>query len=345
MSARTTKLINDPSNIVREMLEGYAAVHVDVIRFENGLVTRAQRKREGLVGLVIGNGSGHEPAMIGWVGPGLFDVNVPGPIFAAPGPSRLLAGIKAADRGAGVLVCVSNHAGDVLNAELALELAQVEGINGVEMVILYDDVGSAPIGSEPERRGSAGLFFVWKILGAYAETGASLSACRNMAERVRDQTRSLSATLQACAHPITGAPLEEIPEGSMVIGVGIHGESSGETSEVGTADDVVATMLPHILDDLPFSPGDEVCVLVNDAGSLTVMELSILYRAITRVLAGRDVRIHRGWIGRYATTQDTAGFTISLCRVDSETKQLYDAPALGADVYFATKHPAEEVLT
>lgn len=334
MSTRTTKLINDPSDIVREMIEGYAAAHSDVIRFEDGLVTRAERKPEGLVGLVIGNGSGHEPAMIGWVGPGLFDVNVPGPIFTAPGPSKLLAGIKAADRGAGVLVCVSNHAGDVLNAELALEIAELEGIDDVEMVVLYDDVGSAPKGDEAERRGSAGLFFVWKIVGAYAEAGASLSECKAMAEQVRDRTRSLSATLQPCAHPVTGVPLAVIPEGSMVIGVGVHGESSGETTEVTTADEAVEIMLPYIVDDLPFVAGDEVCVLVNDAGGLTVMEISILYRAIARSMADRGVDIHRGWIGPYATTQDTAGFTISLCRVDSEMAQLYDAPAVGAGVHF-----------
>jgi len=343
MSVRTTKLINRPEDIVVEMLEGYSAAHPDTIRYEDGLVTRAVPKSEGLVGLVIGNGSGHEPAMVGWVGPGLFDVNVPGPIFTAPGPSKLLAGIKAANRGAGVLVCVSNHAGDVLNAELALEMAKDEGIEYAEMVVLYDDVPSAQKGSEPDRRGSAGLFFVWKIVGAAAEAGDSLLECKAMAERVRDATRTISTTLQSCAHPATGLPLAEIPEGSMVVGVGVHGESSGETSRVGTADEVVEAMLPILIDDLPFREGDEVCVLVNDAGGLTMMELSILYRGVTRSLSDLGVQIHRGWIGPYATTQDTAGFAIALCRVDSEMKQLYDAPATGAGIQFANAPPDLEV--
>ncbi len=345
MSVRTTKLINDPANVVREMLEGYAAAHSDVIRYENGLVTRTHRKESGLVGLVIGNGSGHEPAMIGWVGPGLFDVNVPGPIFTAPGPSKLLAGIREADRGAGVLVCVSNHAGDVLNAELALDLAEAGGIENVEMVVLYDDVGSAPRGEESERRGSAGLFFVWKIVGASAESGASLDELRSLAERVRDETRSLSATLQPSAHPLTGVPLAEIPEGKMVVGVGIHGESSGQTRDVDTADEAVGVMLPYIIEDLPFVTGDEVCVLVNNAGSLTVMEMSILYRAIALSLADLGIQIHRGWIGSYATTQDTAGFAISLCRVDAEMKQLYDSAATGAGIQFAPMGSKGELST
>ncbi len=335
MSARTTKLINDPADIVAEMLEGYAAAHPDVIRLDDGLVVRTHPKPEDRVALVIGNGSGHEPAMIGWVGHGLFDVNVPGPIFTAPGPAKLLKGIRAASKGAGVLVCVSNHAGDVLNAELALELAADQGIDDVEMVVLYDDVGSAPKGNEPERRGAAGLFFVWKMLGAYAESGASLSECKSMAEAIRDNTRTLSATLQSCAHPITAVPLAEIPEGMMVVGVGVHGESSGGTVPVGSADDAVALMLPGILEDLPYGEGDDVCVLVNDAGGLTVMELSILNRAIEKTLTERGIGIHASWLGRYATTQDTAGFSISLCRVDPETKQLYDAPARGAGAMFA----------
>jgi dihydroxyacetone kinase-like protein len=338
---RITKLINDPANIVTEMLEGYVAAHPDVIRLEGGLIIRADLKAEGKTGLVIGNGSGHEPAMIGWVGPGLFDVNVPGPIFTAPGPSKLLKGMIAADRGAGALVCVSNHAGDVLNAEMALEAAADDGIDGFEMVVLYDDIASAPRGHEKDRRGSAGLFFVWKIVGAHAEAGATLSECKAMAERVRDNTRTLSATLTGCAHPVTAEPLGEIPDGEMVIGVGVHGESGGGTIGVPTADEVVDTVLGQLLGDLPYQTGDEVCVLLNNAGSLTTMELAILYRRVDQVLAQNDILIHRAWLGSYATTQDSAGFAISLCRVDAEMKQLYDAPAVGAGVHFAAPAGSE----
>ncbi len=331
---RTAKLINDPADIVSEMLEGYAAAYPDIVRLDDGLIVRTEPKAEGKVGLVIGNGSGHEPAMIGWVGPGLFDVNVPGPIFTAPGPSKLVKGVTAADRGAGVLICVSHHAGDLLNAEMALEEAADEGIDNVEMAVLWDDVGSAPRGREQERRGSAGLFFVWKILGAYAETGATLSECKAMAEQVRDNTRTLSASLTSSAHPVTRQPIGEIPDGEMIIGVGVHGESGTGTIPVPTADETVDLMLEHILDDLPYESDDEVCVLINNAGALTVMELAILNRRTSQILAERDIRVHRSWLGSYATTQDSAGFAISLCRVDEETKRLYDAPAVGAGVQF-----------
>ncbi len=331
---RLTKLVNDPADIVPEMLEGYAAAYGDIISYENGLIVRAEPKAPGKVGLVIGNGSGHEPAMIGLVGPGLFDVNVPGPIFTAPGPAKLLAGMKVADGGAGVLVCVSNHAGDVLNAEMAFEDAEDEGFTDVDMVILYDDVASAPKGQEHDRRGSAGLFFVWKIVGALAERGATLAECKAMAEQVRDNTRTLSATLSSCAHPVTREPLGEMAEGEMIIGVGVHGESGSGATPVTTADAAVDIMMEQLLADLPYGAGEEVCVLVNNAGSLTTMELAILYRRVDQILAARDIGVHRAWLGAYATTQDSAGFAISLCRVDSETKSLYDEPAVGAGVHF-----------
>ncbi|MCP3976943.1 MAG: dihydroxyacetone kinase subunit DhaK, partial [bacterium] len=289
---RVAKLINEPGAIVAEMLEGYAAAFPEIIRIDNGLVVRAKPKESGKVGLVIGNGSGHEPAMIGLVGPGLFDVNVPGPVFTAPGPSKLTDGIKAAENGGGVLVCVSNHSGDVLNAELALEDLEDEGFTDVESVILYDDIDSAPRGSEPDRRGSAGLFFVWKIIGAYAETGATLSECRQMAERVRDNTRTLSATLGNCSHPVSGESIGDLADGQIAIGVGVHGETGGGAMPVTSADSVVDMMLPRLIEDLPFTAGDEVCVLVNNSGSMTLMELSIVYRRISQVLDAGGIAVH-----------------------------------------------------
>ncbi len=184
MSTRAKKLFNQRTDLVEEMLEGYAAANADTIRLtETGLIVRRTPKDQRKVALLIGNGSGHEPAMIGWVGRGLFDLNVPGPIFTAPPPTRLLAGIRAVAHHPGVLVCVSHHAGDLMTAEVALEMAAEEGLTNVDMVLLYDDVASAPRGREPDRRGTAGLFFVWKMLGAYAETGASLAECKALAEQ------------------------------------------------------------------------------------------------------------------------------------------------------------------
>jgi dihydroxyacetone kinase len=331
MAARFKKLINQPQNILPEMLDGFASAYGDIVRLtDDGLVVRRQLKDEGKVGLVIGNGSGHEPAMIGWVGEGLFDVNVPGLIFTAPGPMKLLQGIKAADRGAGVLVCVSHHAGDLMTAEAALEEAQDEGIENVEMVVLYDDVSSAPKGQEPERRGTAGLFFVWKMLGAFAEKSSDVKACKALAEKVRDRTRSLSMALDTCASPISGELMFELADDEIEVGMGVHGESGMYRGKLLGADETIDLMLPPILDDLPFMAGDEVCVLLNNSGSLTLMELSILYRRVAQVLDQSSIGVHRSWLGAYATTQEMAGFGLSLCRVDAQLKALYDAPANGA---------------
>ncbi len=333
MSVRPKKLINDPHALVPEMLDGFAAAYPDIVRLTNGgLIVRRSPKPGDKVALVIGNGSGHEPAMIGWVGPGLFDVNVPGDIFAAPGPGRMLEGIKAAyqDREAGVLLCVSHHAGDLMNAEAALEEAEEDGLDNVAMVVLYDDIASAPKGREPERRGTAGLFFVWKMVGALAESGADLAACKALAETVRDNTRSLSMALTACAHPLTGEPMFELADDEVEIGMGVHGEAGMYKGRAMSADETVERMLPPIVEDLPFQAGDEVCVLLNNSGSLTLMELSILYRRLAQLLAEAQIKVYRSWLGSYATTQEMAGFGLSLCRVDAQLKTLYDAPANGA---------------
>ncbi len=331
MAVRTKKLINNPKDIVPEMLAGFASAYPDIVRLtDDGLIVRHTPKAADKVALVIGNGSGHEPAIIGWVGAGLFDVNIPGDIFAAPGPGRILDGIKAAYREAGVLLCVSHHAGDLMNAEAALEEVEDEGLANVELVVLYDDISSAPKGQEPERRGTAGLFFVWKMVGALAETGANLAACKALAEKVRDNTRTLSMALTPCAHPLTGQPMFELADDEIEIGMGVHGEAGMYRGKVMSADDTIDRMLTPILEDLPFKAGDEVCVLLNNSGSLTLMELSILHRRVAQVLRENEITIHRSWLGAYATTQEMSGFGLSLCRVDEQLKTLYDAPANGA---------------
>lgn len=241
-----------------------------------------------------------------------------------------MQGIKAADRGAGVLLCVSHHAGDLLNAEMALEDAEDEGFENVAMVILYDDISSAAKGSEAKRRGTAGLFFVWKMLGAFAETSGDLAACKALAEKVRDNTRTLSMALTSCTHPMTGAALFEMGENEMEIGMGVHGEAGMQRTQLLTAAETIDRMLLPLLDDLPFETGDEVCVLLNNSGSLTLMELSILYGRVATVLDEAGIGVYRTWLGAYATTQEMAGFGLSLCRVDEQLKQLYDAPANGA---------------
>lgn len=336
MAARTKKLINERDNIVQEMLEGAVAAYPHIIRLtDEGLIVRTEPKPHGKVGLVIGNGTGHEPAMIGLVGQGLFDVNVPGGLFAAPGAGRIVQGIQAADFGAGVLVCVSHHAGDLMNAELALQMCMVQGIDNVEMVVLYDDISSAPKGQEPERRGTAGLFFVWKMLGAYAEGDVTLAQCKAMAEKIRDNTRSLAVALTPGTNPLTGTAMFELPDDEVEIGMGVHGEVGQGRRKFTTADDLVDAMLPPIIEDLPFEAGDEVLVLLNNSGSMTEMELFIVYRRVAQQLEQAGITVYKAWIGAYATTQEMAGFALSLCKVDDELKALWDAPAIGTTIQFA----------
>ena len=331
MAVRKHKLVNRPEDLIDEMLEGFCAAYGDIVRGgANRLVVRAKPKAQGKVGLVMGSGSGHEPAMLGWVGRGLFDVVVAGEVFAAPGPDNMLAGIRAADCGAGVLVCVSHHAGDLLNAELTLELCEIEGIENVEMVLLYDDISSAPKGREAERRGTAGLFFVWKMLGAYCEGEVDLGSAKALAEKVRDNTRSLAVSLSSCASPVTGEAMFEMGADEMEIGMGLHGEKGMGRRKALSADETIDLMLPLLLDDLPFQAGDEVLVLLNNSGSLTLMELFILYRRVAAKLAEAGIDVYRSWIGQYATTMEMAGFALALCRVDEQLKALWDAPANGA---------------
>ena len=330
MNVRTRRFLNRPDQAVQEMLEGYAAAHSDIIRLSAGLVVRTVPKPGGHVGMVIGNGSGHEPAMIGWVGEGLFDVNVPGPIFSSPGPASILEGIKAADRGGGVLLLVSSHAGDIMNADLAIADAEDEGIDNVEMVVLYDDVASAPKDRIAERRGGAGLFFVWKTVGAAAERGDSLRTCARIARKTRDRVRSLSAAVGTVAHPVSGQPLGNPEDTTVAVGLGVHGEPGTRLGEKARADDISALMVDRLVDDADLGTGDRVGLLLNNAGSLTLMELSVLYRGARAALERSGIQVVRSWVGSYATTLDMAGFAFAICHMEDELLDLYDAPARAA---------------
>jgi dihydroxyacetone kinase-like protein len=321
------KLINRPEAIVDELIDGYLAAYGDYVSRVEGrrVVTRAVPKERGKVGLVIGNGSGHEPIAVGWVGLGMLDANALGEVFAAPPPDLILEAIRAADRGTGVLLLISQHAGDVLNGEMAVELARAEGLE-VEALLMYDDISSAPKGNESERRGAPGTTFIYKILGASAEEGAGLADLKALGERVRDQTRTLSAAVAPGISPLTGEPMFSLPEGEIFLGMGVHGEPGFRRMKGATADAVVAAMMEGILEDLPFEAGDEVLAFVNGAGGTTLMELLIVYRAVAKILGERGLRAYKPLVGEYVTTQEMAGFSISLCRADQEMKRLWDAP-------------------
>jgi dihydroxyacetone kinase len=311
------------------MLEGYVRANAEIVSLNDGLVVRARPKAAGRVGIVVANGSGHEPALIGWVGEGLLDVNVPGPVFSSPSASRIVAGIQAADRGAGVLLLVSSHPGDIMNSSMAVSEAEGLGLK-VAMEILYDDVASAPKEEREDRRGGAGLFFVWKIVGAVAERGASLEECAAVARAVRDRTRSMSGAIGTVAHPVSGEAIGSIGEAELAVGMGVHGESGMRVAAETTADEIAERLVERLVSDADLEAGARVGLLVNNAGSITLMELSILFRGAAKALDARGIDVVRSWIGSYATTLDLAGFAIAIIELDQALEDLYDAPAFGA---------------
>lgn len=321
------KIINDPKTLVADMAKGYAAAYGDIIKvIDNKFVCRATPKEKGKVGVIVANGVGHEPCMISLVGKGLLDVNVMGGIFAAPCGEDVAKGIELADRGAGVMVLVSSHAGDIMNARLGALEAMDKGID-TRIVILWDDIFSAPKEYPDERRGTAGLFFSWKIVAAAAEAGMQLDELECLAERVRDNTRTLTVAIEAGTHPETGEKMFCLPEDEIEVGMGVHGEAGTGRMKLTTAKDLVGYMLDNIVRDKPFNAGDRVLVLLNNCGSMTDMEMYIIYGEIAEYLREKQIDIADKWIGRYSTTQEMAGFALSLCAVDEEMLRWYKAPA------------------
>ncbi|HJO92870.1 MAG TPA: dihydroxyacetone kinase subunit DhaK [Victivallales bacterium] len=320
------KIIDRKDNLVEDMLNGYELAYLNRVKVVNGFIlTRKHPKELGKVGVMIGNGSGHEPAMIDLVGRGLFDVNVCGRIFTAPSPLDMIQGIKLADRGAGVLILVSSHQGDILNAKMAVMLAKAEGINA-KMVVLWDDMFSAPKGMESERRGTAGLFFTFKIVCQCAEEGYSMDELISMAEAVRDNTRTLTVAVEGGTHPETGLKTFELPEDEIEVGMGVHGEAGSGRMKITSAEKIVKYLLDNITEDKPFIDNDKVLVLVNNCGSTTRMELMIIYKNIVKYLKRKNIEIVGNFVGTYVTTQEMAGVAISLCKVNEKEKELFLAP-------------------
>jgi phosphoenolpyruvate---glycerone phosphotransferase subunit DhaK len=319
------KFINKPENIVAELLEGFALSHPDKVRLVgNNLVARATPKSKGKVGVVTLGGSGHEPGLSGFVGEGMLDISVPGEIFAAPGAPRCLEAIRLADYGAGVLFIVLNHAGDVLSANLTMEMARREGLN-VKMTLTHEDISGA---TNPEdRRGLVGFLPVYKIAGAAAEEGQPLDACFEVAERMGRNMRTLAVAVRTATHPSTGQAIFELPDDEMEIGMGQHGEAGTGRMELKTADETAEIMLNMLLEDLGAKAGEELLVIVNGAGATTLMELFILFRRVDQVLKAKGIKLVRAKVGEFITTQEQAGFQLMIARMDRELIRLWDAPS------------------
>ena len=321
------KILNAPEPFVDEMLDGIIAAHPDQLRRPSPrAVVRADAPVEGKVGIATGGGSGHLPVFMGYVGRGLIDGAAIGNVFASPSSDDMLEVTRAISAGKGVLYLYGNYGGDRLNFDLAAELAGDEGIE-VRSVLGADDVASAPPERSSTRRGIAGIFFLYKVAGAAAAAAAALEQVVAVTERAAAGTRTMGVALSPCTIPAAGVPTFELPVGQMEIGMGIHGEPGVRRGPLATADEIAEELTSAILADLPYRRGDEVAVLVNGLGATPKEELYILYRSVARILKAEEIKVHRVWVGEYATSLEMAGASVTLLRLDDELKRLVDAPA------------------
>ena len=321
------KIINDPAQVVPELLEGLLRAsggHIVQVG-PVGAIAKASIP-DGKVALLIGGGSGHEPVFHGYIGQGMADGAACGDIFAAPPPDVILAVTRALDRGKGVVFLYGNYAGDIMNFDIAAELAADEGIT-VRTVRIRDDVASAPPDRQDLRRGIAGDIFVIKIAGAAASVLTELDEVVRVTEKARDATRSIGVAVAAGSIPQTGEPTFELGADEIEIGMGLHGEPGVKRQKMAPADEIADLMAGQILDDLPFVAGDDVCLLVNNLGSTTMMELLIATRRLFRHLDERKISVHHTVVGTFAACQEMAGFSFTLMRLDDELRRYYDMPA------------------
>lgn len=320
------KFINQVENVELEMLEGIAKAHPQHLKKlpENTVLVRANKK-EGKVALISGGGSGHEPAHGGYVGEGMLDAAVAGAVFTSPTPDQVEAAIRAVATDAGVLLIIKNYTGDVMNFEMAAEMAECDGIKCANVVV-NDDVAVQDSLYTTGRRGVAGTVFVHKIAGARAEQGASLEEVQATAQKVIDNVRTMGTAITPCTVPAAGKPGFEIGEDEMEVGIGIHGEPGTHKEKLTPVNEIVDHMLDKILADIDYA-GREVAVMVNGSGATPLMELYIINNRVADVLAGKGIKVYKTFVGNYMTSLEMAGFSVSLLRLDDELKALLDAPA------------------
>jgi dihydroxyacetone kinase-like protein len=321
------KLINRPEDVVKEELAGMEALHPELIRvdYENQVIVRRDAPIRGKVGVISGGGSGHEPMHGGYVGRGMLDAACPGAIFTSPVPDQMLAATRAVNGGAGVLHVVKNYTGDVLNFEMAAELAQAEGIE-VASVVTNDDVAVQDSLYTAGRRGVGVTVLLEKIVGGLAETGASLEQVVGLARKVNDQGRSMGMALTSCTVPAAGRPTFELGDDEMEIGIGIHGEPGRRRVNLAPAAEVTEMLAIPIMEDLGLKAGERVLAFVNGMGGTPLIELYVVASELAKILRGRDITIARSLIGSYITSLEMAGCSITLLRLDDELIRYWDAP-------------------
>ncbi len=317
------KLINAPEGVLVDALRGVAAAHPLLkVNVEDRYITRAGRPVPGKVSLVSGGGSGHEPLHGGYVGYGMLDAACPGEVFTSPVPDQILAATKAVDAGVGVLHIVKNYTGDVLNFQMAAELAADEGVR-VESVVVNDDVAVENSTWTAGRRGTGATVFVEKIAGAVAERGADLPTTVALAKEVNDRSRSFGVALTPCTVPAAGKPGFELGDDEMELGVGIHGEPGRSRGKLATAEEIAGIALDAIHADAPLS--GEVLVMVNGLGGTPLLELYVVFAAVADWLSGHGVTIARSLVGNYITSLEMAGCSITVCRLTPQLADLWDA--------------------
>lgn len=322
------KIINDPSLVVDQMLEGFVKANSDLVSTtENERVLKYKNAPvKGKVGVVTGGGSGHKPAFVGYIGRNMVDAVAVGELFSSPPAQMFYDAIREADAGAGVAVLYGNYAGDNMNVAMAMEQAEEDGIK-VGKVVANDDVPSAPSSDISKRRGVAGEILMWKVGGAKASMGGSLEEVLAVAQKAIDNTRSMGVGLGPCILPEVGHPNFTIEPGTMEVGIGHHGEPGIEVAPLESAGQIARRMCDVILTDLPFKDGDEVVVLVSGLGSTPLMEQYILYGEVEKILEANGIKVHKSLVGNYFTSLEMAGATLSIMRLDDELKECFDYEA------------------
>ncbi len=320
------KFINDPANLTRELLAGYEIAYGNRIRVvSDKIVARATPKPSGKVRLVTLGGAGHEPALSGFVGFGMLDYSVVGDIFAAPAAPKVFEALKLADDPAGTLFVILNHAGDVLNGNLALQMADKRGLK-VRKILTHEDIARGPGAPAEDRRGLVGCIPLFKVAGAAAEEGRTLDEVWAVADRFNRNMATLAVALRGATHPATGTLIFDLPEDEMEIGMGQHGEGGTGSQKVMTADQTAAVMIDRLVAAVGARAGDELLVVLNGAGATTLMELYIVMTGVRKYLDAKGIRIARAVVGELLTVQEMAGFQMMIARMDPELLRLWDAP-------------------
>ena len=321
------KIINDPYKVVDEMVDGIVLAHHDILKFANNnkrAVVRKDAPVKDKVGILIGGGSGHEPAFVGYVGKGLADGAAIGNVFASPSPDPVVDATKAINGGKGVVYMYGNYAGDIMNFDMAAELCAAEDI-AVKTILVTDDIASAPLEKKKERRGVAGDFYVFKIAGAAADKGMDINEVCRLAEKANEHTLSMGVALAPCSLPHTLEPSFVLEDNEMEIGLGIHGEAGVRKGDLKTADEITIELMDMILKEIGNT--SKVSVLVNGLGSTPLMELYIMYKKVDEILKNNKIEIHSSFVGEYVTSLEMNGASITLLKLDDELQPLLENPA------------------